>query len=47
MRHSSIDLTMSVYADPKMLEVAAALRVLPELPLGVSLAPTGTDNIAP
>jgi integrase len=36
MRHSSIDLTMSVYTDPKLLDVISALRVLPELPLGVS-----------
>ena len=33
MRHSTIDLTMSVYTDPKLLDVAAALSVLPELPL--------------
>ncbi len=33
MRHSSIDLTMSVYTDPKLLDVAGALRALPALPL--------------
>ena len=33
MRHSSIDLTMSVYTDPRLLDVAGALDVLPELPL--------------
>ena len=33
MRHSSIDLTMTVYTDPRLLDVAGALRALPELPL--------------
>ena len=33
MRHSSIDLTMSVYTDPKLLDVARALDALPALPL--------------
>jgi len=33
MRHSSIDLTMNVYTDPKLLEVAGAIESLPELPL--------------
>jgi integrase len=33
MRHSSIDLTMCVYTDPKLLDVARALDALPELPL--------------
>ncbi len=33
MRHSSIDLTMNVYTDPRLLDVNAALAVLPELPL--------------
>ena len=33
MRHSSIDLTMNVYTDPRLLDVQSALRVLPELPL--------------
>jgi integrase len=33
MRHSKIDLTMSVYTDPKLLDVRGALDVLPELPL--------------
>jgi len=36
MRHSSIDLTMSVYTDPKLLDVAGALSVLPELTLTVA-----------
>ncbi len=34
MRHSSIDLTMNIYTDPKLLDVHGALDVLPELPLG-------------
>ena len=33
MRHSSLDLTMNVYTDPKLLDVAGALERLPELPL--------------
>jgi integrase len=33
MRHSKIDLTMSVYTDPKLLDVRGALDVLPALPL--------------
>ena len=33
MRHSSIDLTMNVYTDPRLLDVAGALKALPELPL--------------
>ena len=33
MRHSSIDLTMNVYTDPRVLDVAAAMESLPALPL--------------
>jgi len=33
MRHSSIDLTMNVYTDPRLLDVAGALETLPRLPL--------------
>jgi len=33
MRHSSVDLTMNVYTDPKLLDVHGALDVLPRLPL--------------
>jgi len=33
MRHSTIDLTMNVYTDPQLLDVAGALDCLPELPL--------------
>lgn len=31
MRHSTIDLTMNLYTDPKLLEVASALEALPRL----------------
>ena len=34
MRHSTIDLTMNVYTDPKLLDVAGAVESLPALPLG-------------
>jgi len=45
MRHSSIDLTMRVYADSPLLDVAGALRALPELRLeAATLAATGTDQ---
>jgi len=48
MRHSTIDLTMNVYTDPKLLDVHAALDALPVLPLDAA-APsieraTGTDG---
>jgi len=33
MRHSSLDLTMNVYTDPSLLDVAGALEALPELSL--------------
>ena len=33
MRHSSIDLTMNVYTDPRLLDVAGALEALPGLAL--------------
>jgi hypothetical protein len=31
MRHSSLDLTMNVYTDPSLLDVAGALEALPDL----------------
>jgi len=31
MRHSSLDLTMNVYTDPTLLDVAGALEALPGL----------------
>jgi hypothetical protein len=33
MRHSSLDLTMNVYTDPSLLDVAGAVGVLPGLSL--------------
>jgi len=33
MRHSSLDLTMNVYTDPTLLDVAGALEALPEVSL--------------
>jgi integrase len=33
MRHSTINLTMNVYTDPQLLDVAGALESLPALPL--------------
>jgi hypothetical protein len=49
MRHSKIDLTMRVYTDPKLLDVHAALDVLPTLSLdspseGIYQQATGTDD---
>jgi len=51
MRHSSIDLTMNTYTDPKLLDVAGAVEALPNLPLGDGSQPgenvlsaTGTDD---
>ena len=51
MRHSSIDLTMNVYTDPKLLDVAGALQSLPSLPLSGGsqternvVRATGTDD---
>lgn len=51
MRHSSIDLTMNVYTDPRVLDVRGALDALPSLPLDASPLPaqqrakaTGTDD---
>jgi hypothetical protein len=34
MRHSTIDLTMKVYADPRLLDLGGALETLPGLALG-------------
>ncbi|MBL8880256.1 MAG: tyrosine-type recombinase/integrase [Phycisphaerales bacterium] len=33
MRHSTLELTMNTYTDPRLLDVAGALHVLPRLPL--------------
>ncbi len=35
LRHSTIDVTVNVYADPKLLDVAGALVVPPDLPLSI------------
>ena len=48
LRHSSLELTMQHYTDPRLLDVAGALAALPALP--TALAPleaaraTGTDD---
>lgn len=54
MRHSTIDLTMNVYTDPKLLDVAGAMDSLPSLPISTdpwfdsaALPATGTDNSTP
>jgi len=51
MRHSSIDLTMNVYTDPRLLDIHGALDSLPPLSLDGSTdnthaeaMATGTDN---
>ena len=53
MRHSTINLTMNTYTDPKLLDVAGAMEALPALPLGDGrqtaanvLSATGTDDSA-
>ena len=33
MRHSDINLTMNIYTDPRLLDVAGAMDALPLLPL--------------
>jgi hypothetical protein len=33
MRHSTLELTMNTYTDPRRLDVAGALEVVPKLPL--------------
>jgi len=52
MRHSSIDLTMNVYTDPRLLDVHGALDALPTLSLGeqpncqpAQVRATGTDDV--
>jgi len=47
MRHSTIDLTMSVYTDPRLLDVEGALAVLPELPLNVGVCAAFPDPEGP
>jgi len=52
MRHSTIDLTMNVYTDPKLLDVHGAFGALPALPLegepqteANDVSATGTDDL--
>jgi len=52
MRHSKIDLTMNVYTDPKLLDVAGAVETLPSLPLpagpqseAIAAKATGTEDL--
>jgi len=50
MRHSTLDLTMNVYTDPRLLNVAGAVAALPDLPLddrpqASQGAKTGTDDV--
>ncbi len=57
MRHSTIDLTMNVYTDPKLLDVAGAVESLPALPIvaedgqcdsaRIAASATGTGNSIP
>jgi len=49
MRHSTLELTMNTYTDPRLLDVAGALDVLPTLPLddrpeAQQAKATGTDD---
>ena len=48
LRHSSLELTMKVYTDPRLLDVAGALAALPALPTAGSTTEaaraTGTDD---
>jgi hypothetical protein len=41
MRHSSLDLTMNVYTDPTLLDVAGALEALPKLTSGTEVTEAG------
>ena len=47
MRHSTIDLTITAYNDPKLLDVAAAMEALPALPPDgdrIATSATGTEG---
>jgi integrase len=44
MRHSTIDLTMNVYTDPRLLDVHGALDSLPAFKLGAVAAEAGRAN---
>jgi len=49
MRHSSLNLTMGLYTDPRLLDVAGALAALPSLTTSLSdrepARATGTDDV--
>lgn len=52
LRHSDIRLTMQTYTDPKLLDIAGALKSLPAMPIGdersamsQSAKATGTDDL--
>ena len=54
MRHSTINLTMNTYTDPKLLDVAGAMDALPALPLcggsqapSAVAAPAGVNDVSP
>ncbi|MEN9666997.1 MAG: hypothetical protein RLZZ326_3360, partial [Planctomycetota bacterium] len=51
LRHSSLELTMQLYTDPKLLDVAGALATLPALPTAgeaiEGARATGTDDARP
>ena len=42
MRHSSLDLTMNIYTDPTLLDVAGAINALPSFQTATTPAKTGT-----
>ena len=45
MRHSSIDLTMNVYTDPRLLDVAGALEKLPDMSLAAESRHEATESL--
>jgi len=47
MRHSKLDLTMTVYTDDRMLDVAKAVAALPAIPPVGSAGPTESGQFAP
>ena len=48
LRHASPEFSLRAYVDPKLLDVAGALRALPEIPIGrTTLASTGTGQLTP
>jgi hypothetical protein len=44
MRHSSLDLTMNVYTNPSLLDVAGALDALPKLLLAEEACETAANS---